>query len=74
MCQALSMKQELHKLCLIIHEELMPACQHFPPLACSSLCLGYEFHPWLFCVPETKLSHHVLAASEAGLGDLCLQF
>lgn len=45
MCQALSVKQELHKR-LIIPEGLTPACQqHAPPLACSSLFLGCEFHP-----------------------------
>lgn len=66
MCQALSMKQELHKLCLIIHEELMPACQHFPPLACSSLCLGCEFHP--VCSVSLRLSLAITFSQPQKLG------
>lgn len=77
-CQALSMKQELHKR-LIIHEGLTPACQHFPPRAYSSLCLGCESHPCLFLMSlrlglaiTLSAKSPAKAVSEAAHSGLCV--
>lgn len=65
MCQALSMKQEPHKR-LIIHEELMPACQHFPPL--RALLFVWDVSSTLVCSVSLRLSLAIMFSQPQKLG------
>lgn len=71
MCQALSMIQEPHKR-LIIHEELMPACRHFPPL--RALLFVWDVSSTLVCSVSLRLSLAITFSQPQKLGLVAYNF
>lgn len=59
------MKQEPHKR-LIIHEELMPACRHFPPL--RALLFVWDVSSALVCSVSLRLSLAIMFSEPQKLG------